>query len=198
MIIDVDQNDLGRYVKLCKMALTLGGYTEDREIFKIICESFTEESKNKLKSFGLEEGEFTMYDLETAFIKPTEITLEEELLIPQKAQETVQAYLKRLKSLLPQFGDEAPSVEEFLEIIEKGLHPNLKETVRTTILEQMKRLSRKSLKEMIEQLEGALKVIAESSKDRILKPRNTCYHCKERESKAFDLDGLEEAFDEFE
>lgn len=200
MVLAVDQSDLGMYVKVCKMALNLEGYTEDREIFKIICDSFTEESRKKLKSLGLEEGEFTMYDLENVLVpnKTAEITLEEELLIPQKAQENVQAYLKRLKSLLPQFGCEAPSVEEFMEIIEKGLHPNLKESVRNTILEQMKRLSRKSLKEMIEQLEGALKVIAESSKDRILKPRNTCSHCRERDSKAFDLDGLEEAFDEFE
>ena len=196
-MICVNQSDLAKYVKVCKMALILEGYTEDKEIFKMICESFTEESKNKLKALGLVEGEFTFYDLESVFNKTPEITFEEELRISQKAHETVQVYLKRLKSLLPQFGEETPSVEEFLIIIENGLHPNLKETVRNTILEQMKRVSRKNLKEMIEQFDGALKVIANSSKDKILKPRNTCFLCVEKNNKAFDLDGLEEAFDEF-
>ena len=192
MIITFDQSDLGKYVKVCKMALILEGYNEDKEIFKMICETFTQESNNKLKDLGLEEGEFTMYDLESVLNKSLEITLEEELEIPQKLNETVNFYLKRLKSLLPQFGDEAPSVEEFLVIFEKGLHPNLKETVRNTICEQMKRISRKNLKELIEQLDSALKVIAESTMDRILKPRNTCHYCKE----IFDLDGLKEALDD--
>lgn len=196
-MISVDQNDLRKYVKVTKMALILEGYKEDEKIFNHIYSTFTEESKKKLKDFGLEEGEFNLYDLEGVLNKEPEITLEQELEIPQKSNESVNFYLKRLKSLLPQFGDEAPSVEEFLVIFEKGLHPNLKEAVRKTILEQMKRVSRKNLKELIEQLDSALKVIADSSKDRILRPRNTCHCCKEKDSKAFDLDGLEEAFDEF-
>lgn len=193
-MISYDQNDLGKYIKVCKMALNLEGYTDDKEILKMICETFTQESKNKLKDLGLEEGEFTMYDLESVLNKSPEITLEEKLKIPQKSNETVNFYLKWLKSLLPQFGDEAPSVEEFLVIFEKGLHPNLKETIRNMICEQMKRVSRKNLKELIEQLDSALKVIADSSKNKILKPRNTCHCCKEKSTKVFDLEGLEKAF----
>lgn len=196
-MISVDQNDLQKYVKVTKMVLILEGYKEDKEIFKKIYSTLTEESKKKLKDLGLEEGEFNLYDLESVLNKEPEITLEQELEIPQRANEAVNFYLKRLKNLLPLFGDEAPSVEEFLVIFEKGLHPNLKETVRKTILEQMKRVSRKNLKELIEQLDSTLKVIADSSKDKILKPRNTCHCCREKDSKAFDLDGLEEAFDEF-
>lgn len=195
-MISIDQNDLQKYVKVCKMALNLEGYEDEEEILKMICSSFTEESNKKLKDLGLEEGAFDLYDLECSLTKSSEITLEEELKIPQKSNETVNFYLKRLKSLLRQFGEEAPGVEDFLVIFENGLHPNLKGSVRKTILEQMKRVSRKNLKELIEQLESVLKVIADSSKEKILKPRKTCHYCREKDSKSFDLDGLEEAFDD--
>ena len=89
-------------------------------------------------------------------------------------------------------GDEAPSVEDFLVIFERGLHPNLREPTKLVIIDQMKRLSRKSLKETIEQLDGALKVISDSSKDKIMKPKNTCYCCKSKSIKdPFDLEDIE-------
>ena len=196
MVSCFDQNDLEKYVKLSKMALNLAGL-EDKEIFEKICESFTEKSKQKLKELGLVEGEYTLWDLEASLDSFTDLslTLEEELKIPQKSEETAQFYLKRLKSLLPQFGEDAPSVEEFLKIYGEGLHPNLRESSRTVILEQMKRLSRVNLKSTIEQLDSALKVISDSSKERILKPRNTCYFCNTRQSNAFDLDTIDDTLD---
>lgn len=179
-----------------KVALKLAGMEDEKEILKIILGSLNEKSREILHRKGLVDGEFTFYDLEEALDTNPKLTLEQEMAVPQKANESVIAYLKRLKSLLPQFGDDAPGVEEFLQIFEKGLHPKMKESVKVTILEQMKRLSRRNLKELIGQLDGALKVISESSRDRILKPRFTCSHCVEKKSDPFELEGLEDACDD--
>lgn len=194
--MDFDQGNLERFVKMSKTAFKLSGIDDEREILKIILDSFNEKSKELIKEKGLIEGEFTLYDLEDALDSSPKLTLEEEFKITQKANESVQFFLKRLKNLLPQFGDDAPSVEEFLVAFEKGLHPKLKESVKTTILDQVKRISRRSLKEFIEQLEGALKVISESSRDRIIKPRFTCSHCLKKSSNPFELEGLEDACDD--
>lgn len=198
MALVYDQKDLKKYVKLCKMTLNLSGIKEDKEIFIKINDSFTAESRIKLNGLGLIEGEYNLYDLEEGLNRRCpELTLEEEFAEPQKAHETVRQYLKRLTLLLPQMGDEAPSADEFLVIFEKGIHPNIKETVKTTITDQMKRLSRRSLKETMEQLDSTLKVIMDSSKDKILKPKNTCRCCNEKKMKdPFDLDEVEEACDD--
>lgn len=197
VMFQYDQKDVEKYVKLCKMTLILSGIQDEKEIFKTIYDSFNEESLNKLKVLGLKEGEYNLYDLEEVFNKSSQMTLEEEFSIPQKSQETVQQYLKRLKDLLPQMGDDSPSVEEFLKTFEKGIHPSLLETTKNLIIEQMKRLPRKSLKETMEQLDAALKVIANSSKERILKPRKVCYCCQSKLLKApFDLEDVEEACDD--
>lgn len=193
-----DQKDLKKYVNLSKMSLTLSGIQEDKDIFKRIFDSFTEESHKKLTELGLAKNEYNLYELEEVlFGSGNELTLEEEFSLPQRTEESVQYFLKRLKGLLPQMGQDAPSVEEFLVIFTKGLHPNLKEATKTVIIEQMNRLSRKSLKETMNQLEGALKVIADSSKDRILRPKHTCYCCKSKILKCpFDLEDVEEACDD--
>ena len=130
MMIQFDQKDLKKYVKLNKIILSLSGIQEDEEILKRISESFSEESREKLRGFGLIEGEYNLDQLEEVLLGNggNKIKVEEEFLIPQKSEETVQQYLKRLKELLPQMGEEAPSIEEFLEIFSKGIHPNLKET----------------------------------------------------------------------
>lgn len=190
-----DQGNLERFVKTSKTALKLSGIENDKEIFKIILGSFTEKSREFIKAKGLVEGEFAFYDLEEALDTSIKMTLEEELAVPQKAYESVGVYLKRMKSLLPQFGEDAPSVGEFQVIFEKGIHSQLKESVKTTILDQMKRLSRRNLKEFIEQLDGALKVITESSRDRILKPQFTCF-IHPKSTNPFELDGLEDACDD--
>ena len=197
LMIEFDQKDLKKYVKLSKMTLILSGIEDEKEIFKRINDNFSEESRLKLKELGLIEGEYNLYDLEEVLNRRKELTLEEEFTVPQKAEESVQRYLKRLKGLLPQMGEDAPSVEEFLSIFEKGIHPNVRESTRNLIVEQMKRLSRKSLKETFDQMDGALKVIADSSKDRILKPRNTCFCCKIKHLNCpFDLEEVEEACDD--
>ena len=192
-VVEYDQKDLKKYVKICKMTLNLSGTQDDKEIFSLICDSFSEESRMKLKELGLAEGEYNLYDLEEVLNhRSPELTLQEDFSEPQRSEETVQNYLKRLKGLLPQMGDEAPSVEDFLVIFERGLHPNLREPTKLVIIDQMKRLSRKSLKETIEQLDGALKVISDSSKDKIMKPKNTCYCCKSKSIKdPFDLEDIE-------
>lgn len=197
-MIEFDQKDLKKYVKLSKMTLDLSGVQEDKEIFKRIRDSFSVESHEKLEGMGLIKDEYNLYELEAVlFGCGNELTLREEFSLPQRAEETAQQYLKRLRGLLPQMGEDAPSVDEFLEIFAKGFHANLKETSRNLIVEQMNRLSRKSLKETMSQLEGVLKVIADSSKDRILKPKNTCYGCKRKLIKCpFDLDEIEEACDD--
>ena len=178
------------------MALRLAGY-EEKEIFEMISESFNEKSREKLVKLGFKLEEMNFYELDRAFDKGTsEITLKEQISMPQKSNESVQIYLKRLKKVLPGFGDELPSSEEFLDIFKNGLHPNLRESNKVTLLEQMKRLPLRNLKETIEQLESVLKVISESCKDRSFKPLNTCAYCKERlTGKPVDLDDIDEVGD---
>lgn len=197
-MIEFDQKDLKKYVKLCKFALNLSGIQDDKEIFNRIRDSFNEESHEKLNGLGLLKDKYNLYELEgVLFGFGNEMTLEEEFSLPQRAEETSQQYLKRLRGLLPQMGEDAPSVEEFLKIFAKGCHANLKEATRNLIIDQMNRLSRKSLKETMYQLEGVLKVISDSSKERVLKPKNTCYCCKSKLFKCpFDLEDVEEACDD--
>lgn len=191
-----DQSDLEKFVNLSRMALNLAGFNEDEIILKMILDSLSDESRGKLNEIGLKEGEFSLNDMEAVLrTDKKEISLEEEFSAPQAAHETVQIYLKRLKSLLPQLGDDLPTVDVFLETFVKGLHPNLKESVKATIFEQIKRISRRNLKEATEQLEEILKVIAISSKEKVLKPRNTCYRCKFRHN-PLELEDVEEAMDD--
>lgn len=192
-----NQDDLATYVNLSQMALNLAGFKDEKDILKQILDSLNEESLEKVKKLGLKEGKFSLEDLQDALNpKEKELSLEEEFRIPQAAHETVQIYLKRLRALLPQFCEDFPSVEEFVKVFTEGLHPNLKESTRKILLEQIDRLSRRSLKEFIEQLDEALKIIANSSKEKVLKPRNTCYRCQSRHN-PLDLDDLEKAIDEF-
>lgn len=192
-----DQTNVQKYVKLCKMTLIISGIQDEKEIVKTIHDSFDETSLNKLKALGLKEGEYALYDLEKALNGSCQIPIEEEFLLPQKSEETLQQYLKRLKMLLPQMGDDLPTVGEFLNIFENGIHPNLLDSTKNLIIEKIKRLPRNSLHETIEILDGALTVIANSSKERILKPRKTCYCCKSKFLKApVDLEGVEEACDD--
>lgn len=189
-----DPNDLGRYVKRCEMAFTLAGHSDADEIFKLTVASFTEASLQKLRELGLTVGEFSASELERVLNPGTAKTLEEELAEPQRAEESVQFYVKRLKRLLPLFGDEAPSPEAFLAVFTSGLHENLRETVRETVLQQVKRLPLRNLKETIEQLEETLKVIMDSTRDRSsLKPRNTCHACRQKKAQVFNLDELLDA-----
>lgn len=183
---------------MSKFALNLSGIQDDKEIFNRIHNSFNEESHEKLNGMGLIKDEYNLFELESVlFGFGNELTLEEEFALPQRAEESVHQYLKRLRGLLPHMGEDVPSVEEFLEIFAKGIHANLKEATRNLIIDQMNRLSRKFLKETMYQLEAALKVIANSSKDRILKPKNTCYCCKSKHFKCpFDLEDVEKACDD--
>ena len=87
-------------------------------------------------------------------------------------------------------------MDEFIEVFVKGFHPSLKQSVKFTMMDQIKRISRRNLKESIEQLEEMLKVIAKSSKENVLKPRNTCFHCKTKHC-PLDLEDIEEAVDDF-
>lgn len=169
------------------------GVQEDDAILKAILSSLSVESREKL------EGEpVSLGDLEAALNPAKELTIEEELRQPQAANETVLRYLKRMKMLVSRLGeDEIPSVDSFIDTFVKGLHPSLKETTRNVILEQVKRVSRKSLKQTMDEMEDMLKVIADSSRDNILKPRNTCYRCIQRTRDPFDLDTVENACDEF-